>query len=303
MTLRLSTAAYRMPSSPERLDVTRVGADRALRSGEPAPGAFLAPSSRILWPAKAHLDLVEALDRRAAALPPGEAAAFVALQAEDLLAKTEAAYVTLYRGEMRESYRRHRPAWDALLARESAVVVCFCPRREPGAGQRHTCHRHHLAAMLVACGAVDEGERELPPPANPSKPRRALPALENYVAVSGARPPPPGSSRELHGIHQEILADVAKTISVLAEDTVLVHGGAEGVDSEAGRVGEGIGLEQVVYRPWYDAWGKGAPLVRNAYVATCPRLLAWPAPWSKGTPRAVELAKLAGVEVAERRVG
>jgi hypothetical protein len=301
MTVRLSTASYRFASS-ERLDVTRVGVDRAIRAGHPADGAPFAPSSRILWPAKAHLDLVAALDRRAAALPAGEAAAFVAIQAEELLAKTEAAYFEAYRGEMKQSYRRHRPAWDALLAREEVTVVCFCPRREPGAGQRHTCHRHHLARMLGACGAIDEGERCPPPPANPSKPK-ALPPLENYLAVSGARPPPPGSSRELHQIHREILADVAKTVRTQPPGTVVVHGGADGVDSAAGRAAREAGHEEVVYLPWYDAWGNVAPLVRNAYVATCPRGIFWIAPWSKGTPQAVALAKQAGVEVDERRVG
>ena len=62
------------------------------------------------------------------------------------------AYAAAYTAEMRVSYRRHRAAWEALLARESVTLLCFCtdPAR---------CHRRVLAGLLVACGAVDCGER------------------------------------------------------------------------------------------------------------------------------------------------
>ena len=161
----------------------------------------------------------------------------------------------------------------------------------------------HLAGFLAACGAVDEGERDLPPPANPSKPKPEAP-LENLFAVSGARPPKPGSPWEDFALHEEILADVARVIHGQPDGTVVVHGGAEGVDSAAGRAARERGLDEVVVRPWYEAWGKGAPVVRNAYVATCARGAFWPAAWSSpnGTPGAIGLARQAGVDVDERRV-
>jgi hypothetical protein len=61
-------------------------------------------------------------------------------------------YAARYTEEMRLSYRQHRAAWDALLAREEVTVLCFChgPDR---------CHRGVLAGLLVRCGAVYEGER------------------------------------------------------------------------------------------------------------------------------------------------
>jgi uncharacterized protein YeaO (DUF488 family) len=65
---------------------------------------------------------------------------------------TPGSYVELYTREMRESYRRHRGVWDALLALDEVTLVCFCvnPAR---------CHRTLLAALLVKLGAVYEGER------------------------------------------------------------------------------------------------------------------------------------------------
>src|SRR5262249_18098226 len=102
MPLRVFTASYRY-SGADRLDVTRMGVDRALAAGHDAPGAAFAPSARILWPAKTHLDLVAMLDRRAAVLTGSEAGAAVALMAATLLSKVEDAYAKLYRAEMRRS--------------------------------------------------------------------------------------------------------------------------------------------------------------------------------------------------------
>lgn len=63
-------------------------------------------------------------------------------------------YKALYTAEMRVSYARSRPAWDALLARRRAVLCCYCNlASHPG-----MCHRLLLAQMLVKCGAVYLGE-------------------------------------------------------------------------------------------------------------------------------------------------
>ena len=61
-------------------------------------------------------------------------------------------YAERYTAEMRASYRAHRAAWDALLARDKVTLLCFC--HDP----TH-CHRGVLAALLTRCGAVYEGER------------------------------------------------------------------------------------------------------------------------------------------------
>lgn len=309
-----------------RLDVTRVGVDRASKANQPAPGLAFAPSGGILWPAKAHLDLVLALERRAAALPGGKAAAFVAVEAAGLLAKVEAAYERLYLAEMRVSagLRRGGPrwgedeeaawrrgarpaprAWQALLSGTMAgpepVVVCFCPERQPGAAQRHTCHRHHLVRALVACGAADGGEVAPAKPPGPSKPR-ALPPLESLHAVSGSRPPRRDAGREAWELHRRILADVDGWAAARAPGAVGIHGGAEGVDSAAGAALRKLGHGEVVYRAWWDAWGTAAPLVRNLYVASADRLTAFPGPESRGTLHAIELAQRAGVDVDMRRL-
>jgi len=61
-------------------------------------------------------------------------------------------YVVAYTGEMRESYARNRAAWERLLARERAVLTCFCT-------DSARCHRTVLAgAILPKLGAVYEGE-------------------------------------------------------------------------------------------------------------------------------------------------
>jgi uncharacterized protein YeaO (DUF488 family) len=53
-------------------------------------------------------------------------------------------YRDRYVEEMRVSWRRHRAAWDALLARERVVLVCYCV-------EETRCHRTVLAELLVRC--------------------------------------------------------------------------------------------------------------------------------------------------------
>jgi hypothetical protein len=65
-------------------------------------------------------------------------------------------YVAAYADEMRRSYRTSRRAWEALLARPSAVLLCYCRRPD-------RCHRSVLALILAQFGATYEGEY-MPPP-------------------------------------------------------------------------------------------------------------------------------------------
>jgi uncharacterized protein YeaO (DUF488 family) len=112
---------------PDRLDVTRRGRDPL--------GLAVAPSLRILVPA---------LAKRKAGTET----------AEDW-----ARYAREYREEMRASYRAHRAAWGELLAREGAVLVCYCNVT----AARPWCHRFVLAELLVKCGATYAGDRDLKP--------------------------------------------------------------------------------------------------------------------------------------------
>lgn len=61
-------------------------------------------------------------------------------------------YVENFTREMRESYRRNRPAWDRLLAMPRVVLLCFC-------SQAAICHRTVLARdILPKLGAKYMGE-------------------------------------------------------------------------------------------------------------------------------------------------
>jgi hypothetical protein len=61
-------------------------------------------------------------------------------------------YCSAYRDEMRASYRSHRGAWDALLARDEVTLCCYCTDPE-------RCHRTLLAGYLSRLGATVVGER------------------------------------------------------------------------------------------------------------------------------------------------
>ena len=128
MTLHVHSARI-STRDPDRLDITR-------KSATPE-GRIFAPSWTILRPA---------LDARAMAkrAPADEAEAIEAAAWE--------AYVPAFLEEMRASYRRNRRAWEALLARERVVLVCYCV--DPA-----HCHRAILRTrILPALGAVDAGE-------------------------------------------------------------------------------------------------------------------------------------------------
>lgn len=61
-------------------------------------------------------------------------------------------YVEDYTAEMRTSYRDHRAAWDALLARDGVTLVCYCT-------DAAHCHRTVLARILGKLGTTVHGER------------------------------------------------------------------------------------------------------------------------------------------------
>lgn len=159
-TLKVRTAHYRY-SGEHRLDVTRAGVDRALKAGQPAPGAPFAPSAAILWTSKAILARAQLL----------QSAGLTEL-AQRLHAADFEAYSLLYEAEMRiragmvpdsprwgileetawkAGVRPMATAWRALLAQEEVVLVCFCA--DPA-----FCHRTILARLLGRFGAEVLGE-------------------------------------------------------------------------------------------------------------------------------------------------
>lgn len=135
MTLHVHTARI-SSRDPDALDITRAGAVRARVAGKPAPGAFLAPSAGLVFPALRAM--------KAATTDAARDAVW-------------AGYEAAFHAEMLASYgtrRRRGPdrsAWEALLARPRAVLVCMCvdPAR---------CHRRLVAGYLAKLGAVNGGE-------------------------------------------------------------------------------------------------------------------------------------------------
>jgi len=62
-------------------------------------------------------------------------------------------YAEAYAEEMRASWRSHRAAWDALLARNEVTLLCYCK-------DAAHCHRTLLAGLLAKLGATVLGERD-----------------------------------------------------------------------------------------------------------------------------------------------
>lgn len=78
----------------------------------------------------------------------------------------------------------------------------------------------------------------------------------------------------------------------LPRDTVVISGGAAGVDSVAEKAARDFGLACVVHAPDYDKHGKRAPLVRNKLIAKdCDRMVAFWDGKSTGTAHAINCAK------------
>ncbi len=114
------------------------------------------------------------------------------------------------------------------------------------------------------------------------------------VAIVGARP------SATHGAPGRIVmaciaADVSAFMLTLPPGTIIVSGGAAGVDNAA-RLGAVMqGLYIVEHYPDYSTHGPRAPLARNtAIVDNATEVHAWPAPWSRGTWDTIRKARAAG---------
>jgi len=96
--------------------------------------------------------------------------------AED--ADTWERYRVLYIAEMRESYRRHRPAWLRLLGWKTVTLQCMCDLTN---GSKR-CHRIVLAEdVLLKLGAAYAGEIE--PPPRTKQPRHSWEHPEAHIYV------------------------------------------------------------------------------------------------------------------------
>lgn len=87
------------------------------------------------------------------------------------------------------------------------------------------------------------------------------------------------------------LGDVSQILSVLPRKIVVVHGGAHGVDAEAGRVARSLGMEVDVWPAEWEKYGRRAGPIRNrAMVASCGFLYAFWDGISRGTASAIRAA-------------
>lgn len=87
------------------------------------------------------------------------------------------------------------------------------------------------------------------------------------------------------------LEDVRAYVRALPTGTVVVSGGAHGVDRTAAQEAARCNLSCVEHRPDYETHGKRAPLVRNRLIAQdCDRMVAFWDGKSSGTAHAIDCA-------------
>ncbi len=84
-------------------------------------------------------------------------------------------------------------------------------------------------------------------------------------------------------------------VESLPLDTVIVSGGARGVDSIAEDCAFARGMDTLIFPAEWDKYGKSAGFRRNErIVAECDRLVAFWDGTSRGTQHSIELARKAG---------
>lgn len=83
-----------------------------------------------------------------------------------------------------------------------------------------------------------------------------------------------------------------------SDTTLIISGGAKGVDSLAEEYARQKGIPTQIFRPDYQRYGKKAPLIRNReIVSACDRLIALWDGQSRGTQYTIHCARSAGKEV------
>lgn len=94
------------------------------------------------------------------------------------------------------------------------------------------------------------------------------------------------------------LGRVRDYINSLPEDTVIVSGGAVGVDEMAEITAKERGLETIIFRADWKRFGRGAGMVRNHdIVNAADKVVAFWDGKSDGTRNSIELARQAGKPV------
>ena len=89
--------------------------------------------------------------------------------------------------------------------------------------------------------------------------------------------------------HTEKVVDYVRRLN---EGTIVISGGAHGVDALAANVARTVGLVVIECLPDYEKHGRRAPLVRNKQIAEhCERMIAFWNGESAGTAHAIRCAR------------
>ncbi len=82
------------------------------------------------------------------------------------------------------------------------------------------------------------------------------------------------------------------------DTTVIISGGAIGVDTLAERYADARRMSKIIIRPQYGLYGRSAPLKRNdEMIAMCDKVLVFWDGKSRGTKYTIDHAKKAGKPV------
>lgn len=88
---------------------------------------------------------------------------------------------------------------------------------------------------------------------------------------------------------------VRRYVDSLPKETIIVSGGAPGVDTIAADAAEARGLPVVVFRADWDRHGKAAGFLRNRQIVDyAHRVVAFRHKMSRGTGHTIQLARAAG---------
>jgi hypothetical protein len=95
--------------------------------------------------------------------------------------------------------------------------------------------------------------------------------------------------------NREVIRKIEILIMDLPKDTVVISGGAGGVDTWAAKLARRHGLAVVVHRAEWNTYGKRAGMLRNAtIVEDATEVWAFWDGKSKGTANTIERARIAG---------
>lgn len=94
------------------------------------------------------------------------------------------------------------------------------------------------------------------------------------------------------------LDQVVELVQALPEGTVVISGGAQGVDITAEMTAKAQGLDRIIFQPQWGIYGKKAGAIRNQQIVeAADRVIAFSYNNSPGTNITIEMAKKAGKQV------